>query len=93
MLIQLAHGAKRREQKLSVYLAVHTSKVWRIFVGETEKCLRMTTSAFVLCARMLVKLTPDFSFGGKEAVEERKLKNTTKTMGHNGLRNETMSES
>jgi hypothetical protein len=78
MLIQLAHGAKHREQKLSLYLAVHTSKIWRIFVGETEKHLRMIISAFALCARMLVKLTPNFSLGGKEAVEERKLKNTTK---------------
>ncbi len=43
---------------MSVYLAVHTSKVGQIFVGETEQCQRMKTDTFALCAIRLVKLTP-----------------------------------
>ncbi len=35
MPILLAHGVECTAQKLSVYLTVHTSKVGRIFVGET----------------------------------------------------------
>jgi hypothetical protein len=50
-------------QKLSVYLAARTSKVGRTFVGETEQCQRMITSAFALCTSRLVKLTqgPNFT--------------------------------
>jgi hypothetical protein len=47
--IFLANVVRRTALKLSVYLAVHTSKVWQIFVGETEQCRRMTTDAFALC--------------------------------------------
>jgi hypothetical protein len=54
-------GVEHRAQKLSVYLAVHTSKVRRIFVGETEQSQRMTNGAFALRARTLVKLTPGIS--------------------------------
>ncbi len=54
--ILLAHGVKRGGQKLSVYLSVYTSKVERIFDGETDQCRQMTTGAFTLCARRLVKL-------------------------------------
>ncbi len=44
-------------QKLSVYLVVNTSKVERIFVGETEQRRRVTIGAFALYAIRLVKLT------------------------------------
>ncbi len=47
-----------RVYSVEVYLAVHTSKVRQICVGETEQCRKMTTGAFALCARRLVKLTP-----------------------------------
>jgi hypothetical protein len=36
MPILLAHGVGRTALKLSVYLAVHTSKVGQIFVGENR---------------------------------------------------------
>ncbi len=49
MPILLAHGGEHRAQKLSLYLDVHTCKVGRIFVGETEQHQRMTTGAFALC--------------------------------------------
>jgi len=41
------------------FLVLWTRRVGRRFVGETEWCKRMTTSAFALCASGLVKLTPD----------------------------------
>ncbi len=44
-------------QHKSGFLVVRTSKAGRIFVGETERHRRMTTSTFALCATRLVKLS------------------------------------
>ncbi len=60
--ILLAHSVGRTSQKLSVYVALHTSKVEQIFVDETEECQRMTTGAFALRVRGLVKITPGVNF-------------------------------
>jgi hypothetical protein len=36
-LILLMHGVEREAQKLSLYLAVHTTKVGQNFVGDIEQ--------------------------------------------------------
>ncbi len=55
----LAHRVHRVKHKSWAYfLDVHTSKVGRIFVGETERHQRMTTRVFSLFAISLTSKTP-----------------------------------
>jgi hypothetical protein len=44
------------------FLVGRNGKVGRSFDGETQQCQRMPTDTFALCARRLVKLTPECRF-------------------------------